>query len=422
MSARPGAWRTVQAAAVVLVFAFFTYSAFQPTETAGPLDPLPLFAVLWAVSLPFRGEKGYGYLLAVAGAVTFFRLLATTGFLLAPFVLAVVLAYVLDPLVDRLEARRVPRSVAILVLTLPVLAGLALVAAVVLPAAIRQIGAVAQDVPQVVNGLRDGLIAKLSTTDLPLVDEQTVLVRLEAIDSGAVAAFLAERQEELLAWLWSGMLGLGRGLGTLFSILGFAALTPVLTYYVLRDWDRLTSFAAGLCPTDRKEAAVAFVRDCDRIVSRYMRAQVVVALTMGTLTGLGLLAFGFPYAGTLGVLVAIFSVVPYVGLALSLLPAIVIALTAESVGGSLLIVAAVYGGTQVLESTVISPRVAGESVGLHPVWVVLAVAAGGFFFGFAGLLLAVPTAAVVRLILMRALDRYQESSLYRGEALVSETG
>ena len=420
MSSLSVSWRVVQAALVVVVFAYFIYSAFQPVAAMGPLQPLPLFVVLWVLTIPFKGQRGHGYVLGIAGVITFVRLLATTGNLLAPFVLAAALAYVLDPVVDRLERGRVPRSVAILALTLPALGILALVVTVALPAAIRQMGGVLQDVPQVLDGLRGFLITTLTTRNIPLVDEDALLTRLSTVDSDAVAAFLAQRQEELLAWLWSGVLGLGRGLGTLLSVLGFAALTPVLTYYLLRDWDRCTAFVASLVPSDRRQTAIAFARDCDRIVSRYMRSQILVASMMGALTGLGLLAFGFPYAGTLGLLVAIFSVLPYVGLLLSILPAIIIALTGDSVGGSLLVVAGVYGGTQILESTVIGPRIASESVGLHPVWVVLAITMGGFFFGFVGLLLAVPAAAVVRLVLTRTVERYQKSTLFLGSQTESQ--
>ena len=410
---KSSAWRVVQTGSAIVTYALFLTSVFIPAAVPSILHPVPLFLALAATMHPFRGEKGHSWLLGVAGVITFVTLLATTGTLLTPFVLALVLAYVLDPLVDRLEDRRVPRSVAIVVLMLPATGLLALVLAVLLPSAIRQLGGVLQDIPALIDHLRTGAAALLAR-DLPLIDESALLARLEAVDGDAVTAFLSERQEDLLRWLWTGVLGLGRGLGTLFTLVGFAALTPVLTYYTLRDWDRITEAAANLFPADRRGPALEFAKDCDRIISRYMRAQILVATIMGTLTG-GLLAvFGFPYAATLGLVVGVFSLVPYLGMILGLLPAVIIALTTDSAGTSLLIVAGVYGGTQLLESAVIGPRIASESVGLHPVWVVLALSVGGFFFGFAGLLLAVPAAAVTRLVLVRALQRYQGTRLYQG--------
>jgi predicted PurR-regulated permease PerM len=136
---------------------------------------------------------------------------------------------------------------------------------------------------------------------------------------------------------------------------------------------------------------------------------------MGLITGAGLALLSFPHAGMLGLLVAVFNVVPYLGLVLSLVPALFLALVSGSVGTSLLKVAVVYGAAQVLEGAVISPRVVGDSVGLHPVWVLLALAVGGFYFGFVGLLISVPAAVGVKLLAVRGVARYRTSELFRGE-------
>ena len=180
-------------------------------------------------------------------------------------------------------------------------------------------------------------------------------------------------------------------------------LTPVLTFYLLRDWDRITATLRDLVPLSRRDAVVSFFGRYDQLLGRYLRGQITVAIAVGTITGLGLWIARFPYAGTLGLVVAVFSVVPYLGLLLSLIPALFIALVSGSVGLSLLKVAVVYGLAQGLEGAVISPRIVGDSVGLHPVWVVLALALGGFYFGFVGLLM-----------LEGGLRRYRASELYRG--------
>jgi predicted PurR-regulated permease PerM len=150
------------------------------------------------------------------------------------------------------------------------------------------------------------------------------------------------------------------------------------------------------------------------MISRYLRGQVTVGLLIGVITWVGLLLVSFPYAGTLALIVAVFSIVPYLGLILSLIPAIFIALVSGGVGVALLKVAAVYGIAQLLEGSVISPRIVGDSVGLHPVTVVLVLSLGGYFFGFVGLLIGVPGAAVGKLLLMRGLHRYRASDFYRG--------
>lgn len=404
-------WRGVEAAAVLLVLGFFLYAL------RGILNPVLLFFLLWAVLAPFRGRAGHGALLAVTGTLTLLWLLATTGSLLAPFVLAVVLAYLLDPLVDRLEAKRVPRALGIVLLTLPALGALAALVVLGIPAAAQQLADMLEQAPVLLDrlaGWADGARSRLLRVDLPLVDEDALLQRLRDVDAEAVVAFVQERRDALGSWAWRSVLGVGRGVGFVIGLGGYLVLTPVLTFYLLRDWDRLQAAVAGLLPAGRRDAILDFAREYDAILGRYLRGQLTVAMALGLITFAGLALVRFPYAATLGLLVGVFSVVPYLGLLLSLAPAVFIALMSGSVGASLLKVAVVYTVAQVLEGTVISPRIVGDSVGLHPVWVVLAMALGGFYFGFVGLLIAVPAAAGVKLVVMRGLARYRSSELYRG--------
>ena len=201
----------------------------------------------------------------------------------------------------------------------------------------------------------------------------------------------------------------------MLSIAGYVVLTPVLTFYLLRDWDRLRSVAANLLPAARKEEVVSLAGEYDRLLGRHLRGQITVAVISGTIVAVALGVMSFPYAAMLGLLMAVFNVVPYLGLVLSLVPAVFIALVSGSIGASLLKVAVAYGLAQGLENAVVSPRIVGDSVGLHPFWVVLALAVGGFFFGFVGLLIAVPAAVGVKLLVERALTQYRASALFRGD-------
>jgi predicted PurR-regulated permease PerM len=411
----PGAalpsWRLVQAVTVLLVLGFFLFGLREI------LNPFLLFFLLWAVLVPFRGTPGRGTLLTTAAVLTLFWLLATTGSLLAPFVLALVLAYILDPVVDWLGERGVARTWGILLLTLPVVGLLALVLFVALPAAVGQIGEVTARAPIFLErlvGWVQSVSDRLLVVDLPFVDQEVLLQRLLELEAEAVATFLQERSQQVGQWIWDGLTGVGRGLGAVAGILSYLVLTPVLTFYLLRDWDRMTAAIADLLPAHRREGAVEFAREYDQLLGRYLRGQATVALSVGAITALGLWAVRFPYAGTLGLIVAVFSVVPYLGLVLSLLPALFIAVVSGNVLLSLGKVALVYGIAQGLEGAVISPRIVGDSVGLHPVLVVLALAVGGFFFGFVGLLLAVPGAVGIKLLVTRGVARYRASPFYHG--------
>lgn len=408
-----GSWRVLQGAVAFLVVTLFFVSLWQEEI----LSPFVLFLILMVVLLPFRGTPAYTLLLCLSAGLTLLWLLHTTGFLLAPFVLALVLAYMLDPLVDRMVGRRLGRSLAILVLTLPILALLAVGVILGIPALAGEVGELIERAPEFLNRLADWFQStqeRLLQVDLPLIDEEEVLARLRSVDSAAVISFLEQQKEQIFNGIREGVLGLGRGFGSFVSVLGYVVLTPVLTFYLLRDYDGLVARMAELIPLRARGGIIGFAKEYDGLLSRYLRGQVTVALIMGVLTTVGLLVVRFPYAILLGVLVTVFSVVPYLGLVLSLIPALFIALVSGNVMVSLLKVAVVYGVSQGLEGAVISPRIVGESVGLHPVWIVLALAVGGFFFGFVGLLIGVPIAVGVKLLAVRGVERYRQSDLFQG--------
>jgi predicted PurR-regulated permease PerM len=399
-------WGALQAIVALFVFGLLLFGVQEL------LNPFVLFLILLIVLIPFRRVPGYVLLVSVAAILTMYWLLATTGFLLAPFVLGFGLAYVLDPLVDALVERRVARSLAIVLLALPVVG--AGVAAVLfgIPALVGQVDELVQAAPELVaragewfSGIREFVVG------LPGVDEDSV-PDLANLDPDEIVAFLQERREQLASGTWRGVLGLGRGLGSAATVVGYVFLTPILTFYLLRDYDGILARLRGLIPRGREAGVVEFAREYDVLLSRYLRGQLTVALIIGVLTGTLLGVLQFPYAFLLGVLAGVMGLIPFLGLVLSIIPAVIIALVSGNVLVSLATVAFVYGLVQILDSALISPRVVGDSVGLHPVWIVLALSVGGFFFGFVGLLISVPAAVGVKLVTVRGLERYRSSELY----------
>ena len=325
-------------------------------------------------------------------------MLDAAGSLLAPFVLA----YILDPVVDRVASHpRIGRTAAILAILAVAGGGLAAVLAVGAPEAVRQTGSLVGEVAEWVREVDPSA----PPIDLPLLDEEALLATLNSVDAETVNAFLEHRGAEIAKGAWEAVLGIGRSFGFLFSLLGYLVLTPVLTFYLLRDFDRITTAIDGLIPKRLRPTARGFAGEYDRLLSRYLRGQVATSVITGLITGMGLYVVGFPYAFILGTTVAILGVVPYLGIIASLAPAVVIALASGEVGASLAKVAVVYGAAQALESGVLSPRIVGESVGLHPVWILLALSLGGFFFGFVGLLIGVPVAVGCKLLAVRFLER-----------------
>ncbi len=408
---RPNDWRVVHGAIVLIVAALFLYTLLPV------LSPFILFFALLLVLWPYAGTWLYALTAGMGVLLLGLWLLQELGTLLAPFVLAFVLAYILDPLVDALERWKLPRPLAIGALALP---GLGLVALLIfwgIPALAEQVEILIRQTPEAVRRVVtwvESLQASLLDVDLPLVDEDMLLDQLRSLTPERITEYLQEKQAEIGQRVWQAVLGVGRGLASVVTVLGYIVLTPVLTYYLLRDYDQVIERLGSLVPRSRKAQADDFFGAYDTLLARYLRGQLMAAATVGILTWLGLWIVGFPYAGLVGAVAGVFNVVPYLGLAVSLLPAVIIALLSGNVVISLLKLGIVFGAVQALDGSVIGPRIVGDSVGLHPVWVILALAVGGFFFGFVGLLIAVPGAILVKLLIQSALEHYRTSELYLG--------
>jgi predicted PurR-regulated permease PerM len=408
----PFNWRTWHAVVVLGVLGLFLFSI------RSILNPFILFLLLLFLVQPYSGTRFHLMLVSTAALLTFIWVLDTTGFLLAPFVLALVLAYIQHPMVARLEKRGVSRLAATVLLALPAIAILGVVLFVGIPALSAQIAEFIRGTPAFLQTFTlrlEAWQAQLQSRDLPWLDEQAMVDRLRSIQPEAVMAWMQQRQAAIAQGVWTGLLGVGKGLGAVLSLLSYVFLTPIITFYLLRDWPAIQARLRDLVPGPYRDRVVGFASEYDRLLARYLRGQVLAAAIVGVLTWLGFLIAGFPYALLLGAVAGVFNIIPYMGLVASLIPALVIALFSASPLIALVKIAAVFAVVQVLDSSVIGPRVVGEAVGLHPVWVLLALAVTGYFFGFVGLLIAVPLAVLVKLLLAMALGRYRASSLFRGE-------
>lgn len=410
-------WPSIYVAVVALCALAFLFSV------KSVLSPIVAFIVLILLISPWAGSRMHLLVVIASSFVLFLWLLETLGSLLAPFILAFVLAYILDPLVDNLERRGLKRGLAVGAVFVPVILVVAVAAIFGVPALMQQLSNLIEQVPTALQrGITwfEGFRLKLLASDLPFLKGEALSRALDSFSPERVSEYIATRQAEIGSRIWSGVIGVGKGISIALGILGYFVLTPVLTVYLLKDFDKLIARAAGLIPQDRRGTWIPFIKEYNVLLARYLRGQVVAGLIVGVLTFIGLVIAGFPNAGLVAVVAGVFNVIPYLGLVVSLIPAIIIALLSGDIASSFLKIAIVFAIVQALDSTVTGPRIVGESTGLHPVWVILALAIGGSFFGFTGLLLAMPAAVFIKLLVRNAVVRYRDSRVFEGETLPVE--
>lgn len=395
-------WRFLYAAIALLAAALLLY------RIAPALSPVVLYLLLLLLISPWAGSREHMLLVTGTTLLVMLWLLQALGSILAPFLVAFAIAYILDPAADALERRRVPRGLAVAILIVPVLGGLGLAIAFGIPALAKQAGELVEQIPK---ALTEGaawlqhLRLRVERMNLPFLSGGAVADQLQ-LDQERIATFIRTQQQEIIKRLWGTVLGVGRGFGFIITLVGYVVLVPVLVIYLLRDFNRITARLGELIPAARRDRWLAFAREYDHLLSRFLRGQVIAALIVGLLTWIGLLIAGFPYSGLVGAIAGVFNLVPYLGLIVSILPVLIIALLSGAFIASLVKAGIVFFIVQLIDSTITGPRIVGGSVGLHPVWVILALAVGSFFFGLVGLLLAIPAAVLIKLLMRDALARY----------------
>lgn len=395
----------------ILAGLLYVLLLFSVREILVPPVVLPLaLLALW----PLRARQGMQIAIGTAVGLTVLWGLKLYGSLLGPFLLALAVAYLLAPLVGALERRKVGRGLAIILVGLPPVIFAVLLFAFAGPQLWNQAVTLTSALPRFANTLLEflsGLRLRIESLSFLTESQRTWVHDLNAQE---LATLLQQNADAILAEFADWGLAFLRQLGTVVGFLGYLVVTPVVAFYLLRDWKPLLEFLEDLIPPARRSTVVAFIDEYDRSLGRFFRGQLTEATLVGILTGVGLAILGVPSALLLGVIAGLCNLVPYVGLAISIVPALVVALTMDSPIGGLIRVGVVFLIVQFIDGSVTGPKIVGESVGLHPVVIMLALAFGGAVLGFAGLLLAIPLAVLVKMLGVRLLARYRESRVYAG--------
>ena len=339
-----------------------------------------------------KNDGRYNWLIAIALVGWLFYLLAPV---LTPFVAAGLLAYISDPLADRLQRLKIPRSIAVVLVFLLTFVCVGLLVLLVLPLIQTQVSALFQALPEI--------IAQAEQVWLPRLSE---FLEIDTEGRVGFAAFMDRYSDMAGSWGGNILRSLSRSGGALAAAVISLFLIPILTFYMLRDWDQILAKLGSLVPSRQRETVLQLARETDDILGAFLRGQILVMLALAIMYSLGLTLIGLQFAVAIGVVAGLVSFVPYLGLVFGIGLASLTVIGDEQPLWHLGGIVATFTIAQFVEGSVLTPKLVGDRIGLHPVIVIFAIAAGGQLFGFFGILMALPAAAVLSVLVRFAYHNY----------------
>jgi predicted PurR-regulated permease PerM len=354
---------------------------------------------------------------AVAAAALLY-LLYLLGSTITPFAAGIALGYLLDPVVLKLQRLGLNRLGASLLISAAAALAVAIVLILVAPILGSQLVAFSQRLPGYAVRLQElavdegnALIAKYGGPWLQALglNEQASSAQIQK----SIGDFVGQGAQ----WLVNALKSVVSGGAAVFNFLSLLIITPVVAFYILVDWDRMIAELDSWLPLDHRDSLRKLAREMNDALAGFIRGQSIVCLFLGLWYSIGLALIGLDFGFLIGVLGGFLSFVPYVGSLTALVLSLGVALVQGWPSLKLFLLAlAVVGVGQFLEGNVLSPKLVGESVGLHPVWLMFALLAFGQLFGFLGLLIAVPTAAAIGVVSRHLIALYLKSPFYRGRS------
>lgn len=336
--------------------------------------------------------------------VAFVLMLILLKGILLPFVAGMAIAYLLDPTCDRLERLGCSRTLATVIVTVIFAMVVILFLLLIVPLGVQQAVAFLSSLPDFIARTHDRL--------LPYLTE--LQQRLNLPDAAELSQLARERFGTALSWLGGALESVvGQGLA-LANLLSLIFITPVVTFYLLRDWDRLVSKIDELLPRAHATTIRSQAMLVNETLAGFARGQSMVCATLAIYYATALMLVDLPFGLIVGLLAGLLTFIPYVGSLTGFAVSMAIAIGQFGDPWSIALVAIIFGIGQVMEGNFLTPKLVGDRVGLHPVWIIFALLSGGALFGFVGLLLAVPVAAVIGVLVRFGIAQYQASRLYLG--------
>lgn len=351
------------------------------------------------------------WLFSFATAAVLMYLINIWSGILTPFVTAAILAYLADPLVNKLVRWRVPRTAATVLVFVAVITIVLIVLLFMIPMIERQVRLLIRLVPQVLNWLQHTVIPLLHEKFQIDIDLNLNIVRDTVMSTlGGQTTWSIQRIVSTVSH--SGL--------ALLSIIVNLLLVPVVMFYLLRDWHQVLAGVEVLLPRKIANTVLQLSHECDEVLGAFLRGQLLVMIALGIIYAIGLWLGGLQLGLLIGLMAGALSIVPYLGFVVGIGVALVAALFQFGTYSSVIFVLVVFGIGQTIESSVLTPILVGDRIGLHPVAVIFAIMAGGNMFGFVGVLLALPVASVIMVLLRFAHSRYVNSDLYSERVLTDD--
>lgn len=349
--------------------------------------------------------------LLVLGVLLLGWLLYLLSPILMPFAAGALLAYLGNPLVSRLMRLGMKRTWAVSLSFFSLVLSLTVALVLVLPLLWQQIVYLESRLPRVLRWFnREGI---------PWI-EKHLHIQIDRLDMDLIGEWLSSYWVEAGSAAGNVLTQVAKSSMDILALGGMLALIPVVTFYLLLDWDDLLERIRNLIPRNLEPRISLMARECDEVLAAFLRGQLMVMVALGVVYAVGLQIVGLKLALMIGLLAGLGSIIPYFGFAIGIVSATAAALVQFGSFQAVLMVWMVFAVGQAIEGWILQPYLVGDKIGLHPVAVIFAIMAGGQLFGFVGMLLALPAAAVIMVLLRHAHERYQQSRLYQAGARPAE--
>lgn len=322
--------------------------------------------------------------------------------ILLPFVLGAGIAYLLNPLVNRLARNKISRTISALLILAIFFISIGTLLALLLPVAYRELLALAAAVPD--------YIASLQKLAAPY--SEWILARATGVDQESLESAIQDHIGTALTMTGDMLTRIATGGRALIGLLGVLIITPIVAFFMMKEWPAMTGWIDRLLPRAYYDTVRGLMTQIDTKISGFVRGQLSIVALLGLAYIVALSLAGLNFAILIGLIAGFLSIIPLIGSTVGLILSVAVAWFQAGEWGYVALIGGIFITGQVLETNIITPRILGKTIGMHPLWVLFALLAGGSLFGIVGMLVAVPVAAAIGVLLVFAIERYKDSPYY----------